>query len=118
MALSAKESKIVLALGSSSFNNAILKHEACILAVRKAYGDKADQGELARAIVDAVTVKDRIEVGRFLRKWGLNVTIDGKTVTVGNIRDPKAQAKHVSGDRKSTRLNSSHSQQSRMPSSA
>lgn len=93
--LTAKETKLVQALSASSFNNAGLMHEAGVLSVRKAYGDKEDKGELARAFCNGLTVNNRIEFARFLRKWGLDVAIDGKTVTVGGIRDPRNQARHV-----------------------
>ena len=44
---------------------------------------------------------------------------DGNVEVIGWMQDPTADMKNFQGrDRKSTRLNSSHSQQSRMPSSA
>ena len=42
----------------------------------------------------------------------------GKKAGKQFVAQPKTIAKKTEGDRKSTRLNSSHSQQSRMPSSA
>ena len=95
MALKASETKLVASLGSSSFNNAGLMHEACVLAIRKGYSNAEDKGEFGQAICNAVTVSNRIECARFLRKWGLNVTIEGKAVTIGAPRDPKQQAKHI-----------------------
>ena len=53
---------------------------------------------------------------------GLNPWVDGSLIVCPGARIDKSQVKHtckfVVADRKSTRLNSSHSQQSRMPSSA
>ena len=54
--------------------------------------------------------------------WDVPLTMDDGNVLRADIFRPVADGKYpvimTYGDRKSTRLNSSHSQQSRMPSSA
>ena len=47
-----------------------------------------------------------------------DATGDEEMLALGRAKTLRHMASHVSQDRKSTRLNSSHSQQSRMPSSA
>ena len=49
---------------------------------------------------------------------GRNVTFPARTYSVNGEKRTFALLRPVAEDRKSTRLNSSHSQQSRMPSSA
>jgi hypothetical protein len=95
--LTKTETKVVMSLGQDSFEHAQDLHAACVGAVRKAYGNMEDKGEFGQAIVDAVRVTERVETGRFLRKWGLNVTIDHKSVIVGDVVNRKNQAKHLTG---------------------
>jgi len=97
MALTKTEVKVVASLGLQSFEHAQDLHAACVGAVRKAYGNLEDKGEFGQAIVDAVRISERVETGRFLRKWGLNVTIENKTVIIGDVVNRKRQAEHLSG---------------------
>ena len=88
--------------------------------------------------VDNDSLKDAVQSIRALKMLGSNISMPNKTVvhkyldevdeaaklcgainTVVNLRDENGQVTgKLKGDRKSTRLNSSHSGQSRMPSSA
>ena len=71
----------------------------------------SSQGDLLRVPMPALTEERRKELTKVVRHEGENTK-----VAVRNLRrDANDQLKK---DRKSTRLNSSHSQQSRMPSSA
>ena len=69
---------------------------------------------------EALFMREWLAVGRAERipepgDW-FTVDLMGEPVVV--VRDEEGEVRALSADRKSTRLNSSHSQQSRMPSSA
>lgn len=89
-----KELGIIASLSESSFNHAEKLHSACAYAIRKAY---AGNSEFAQAVVDAVRVKERIEVAGFLKRWGLNTDRIGTTYKIGGPRNQKMQRKHVTG---------------------
>jgi len=93
--LTVKESKLVQTLSNLSFGNAEAMHMAGYKAVSKAYGDTEDKGELARACLDALRVKDKPEFAKFLRKYGMNVVIDKRIITVGGVLNLKNADKHV-----------------------
>lgn len=97
MALTKTETKVVLSLNKASMTHATDIHGACIGAVRKAYGNQEDKGEFGQAVCNALRVTERIEAGRFLRKWGLNVTIEHVSVIVGDVLNRKKQAEHLTG---------------------
>ena len=66
--------------------------------------------------VAAAAGVNRIESAQDIQTWftGYGLDVDGTSITADKVKIPRKWDE----DRKSTRLNSSHSSQSRMPSSA
>ena len=78
--------------------------------------------QLASQGIDVELVEKNNETGGNLNNWyqlfpDRKFAKDLNDILKQNLNHPKIQL-HLGIDRKSTRLNSSHSQQSRMPSSA
>ena len=95
------------------------------LGVYDLYGKDAERAvsdalEIGYRLIDTASLyRNEKEVGRALQQSGLNRSEVFITTKVGNGDQGYQQTlKAFETDRKSTRLNSSHSQQSRMPSSA
>ena len=62
--------------------------------------------------------RESSELSRSIGFWGLTFVSLGSIIGSGWLFAPLTAAILIGGDRKSTRLNSSHTIQSRMPSSA
>lgn len=66
---------------------------------RQAYCDKNDAGEFARVLFNAVPRYAQLPLAKWIRKYGLNVTIDhsnvGKTL-IGGVLNPKKSEQHIS----------------------
>ena len=84
--------------------------------------EQIESGELGEIVACRVSLmRDGVLERTASRTWQRDVTLGANTLTIANGHTIDA-LRFVAGDfkrdRKSTRLNSSHSQQSRMPSSA
>ena len=73
------------------------------------------QNGYAAGVLQSVTVNDK---GRVVGTYSNSRTIDLAEITLANFNGTNGLKRIDGGDRKSTRLNSSHIQKSRMPSSA
>ena len=79
------------------------------------------ENNTAQDITDAITTAETYTDTRFSNIQGnqnISILDNGTSLTVATENDLTISGELSSSDRKSTRLNSSHSQQSRMPSSA
>jgi hypothetical protein len=95
--LNKTELSIIAKLSDASFGNAEAMHYAGFKAVNRAYCNKEDNGEMARACYDALRVVDRVEFARFVRKYGLNVVIDKSVAVIGGVTNQKNADKHIRG---------------------
>ena len=66
---------------------------------------------------DAVRNNDAVRAARFFNKWN-DINKQSAATVTKSLEEQVVPSTSTVSDRKSTRLNSSHSQQSRMPSSA